>query len=34
MSLWPRQTYADDIGVLANEEHCDVLVDDILYFVE
>lgn len=25
------KTYADDIGVLATEENCDVIVDDIGY---
>jgi len=25
------QTFADDIGVLAREELCDVIVDDINY---
>ena len=28
------QTFADDIGVLADTEECDVLVDDIGYLLE
>ena len=28
------QNFADDIGILANEEHCDVIVDDIRYLSE
>ena len=26
------KTFADDIGVLATEEQCDVIVDDIGYY--
>lgn len=28
------QTFADDIGILANDEKCDVIVDDVFYFRE
>ena len=28
------QNFADDIGILADEEQCDVIVDDIAYLLE
>lgn len=31
VALTTQKAFADDIGLLANEEKCDVIVDDIYY---
>lgn len=28
------KTFADDIGILANDEKCDIIMDDVIYFRE